>query len=466
MTYFFLLAALLTNLAALSCSHLERLTNSEPEPETPSATEPLAARDTIRVELPDPAPTPLTPQEARRALSNRGIPYNQVSFIDAAAQGDLAVVRLFVEAGLSVDVQPYTAKSVLVSTRVRPTSLSHMRAAFYPEEGEQDTDTALMKAAGNGYLEVVQFLVDQGADLLLRNQQNQTAAMFAAAGGHLEVLKYIGYSKKSYSQTGLYGGVMPVWYDFVEKLPESVMFWACFNGHMDVVRFLREEYGVTEYPWYNMGWAVLGGHQDIAEYFLDVVKDWESADNKGINGQSHLDYMRDLSLVLASHTGDEQIVRWLLDEGANIHYRVKRWLQLSSPEGQVYLQVLGNSPIHIAISEGHLGVVRILLEHWMHTQGADGRDPHGLTALMLAAAGGDIEMAKVLMDNGAPVNARTDVGTTALMFAAGRGQVAMLRLLLDSGADASLENAHGYTALALAQVFEHDEAVAILEQER
>ena len=168
-------------------------------------------------------------------------------------------------------------------------------------------------------------------------------------------------------------------------------------------------------------------------------------------------------LILASHTGDEEMVRWLLEEGADIHYREKDWIRLTTPDGTMYFQEVGNSSLHIAISQGHTGVLRILLEHWMNTQGADGRDPHGLSALMLAAAGGDEGMAVTLLDNGTPVNAQTDAGTTVLMYAAAHGQASLIRLLLDRGADASLENAYGNTALSLAQQFGHDEAVAILE---
>ena len=55
-------------------------------------------------------------------------------------------------------------------------------------------------------------------------------------------------------------------------------------------------------------------------------------------------------------------------------------------------------------------LLRILLNHWMLTFGADGRDEHGMTALHFAAAGGDAEMARRLIDNGAPVNGVSDIG--------------------------------------------------------
>lgn len=452
MIYSFLLAALLTSWAALSCSYINPVA-SDPEPE------PVTVADTIRVHLPEPEPEPviLTPQEARDALADRGIPYSQASFIAVAAQGDLDVVRLFVQAGLSVDVQPYTARSVLVSTRANPTSLSHLQKAFYPEEGEQDNDTALMKAAGNGHLAVVQLLVDEGADLLLHNQQGQTAAEFAAAGGHLAVLQYMREAKKACKAIGVYGGVDPVFYKFSEHPPETPMMWAAYNGHMHVVQWLREECRDSAYPWYNMGWAVLGGHRDIAEYFLRIFEDWTD--------QRRVVYAKGISLILASHTGDEEMVRWLLDEEADIHYREHDWIRLTTPEGPQYFQSIGNSPMHIAISRGHAEVLRLLLDHWMRTQGADGRDPYGVTALMLAVAGGDEDMATTLIENGTPVNAQTDVGTTALMYAAACGQASMVQFLLDRGADASGENAHGWTALTLAQEFGHDEVVAILEND-
>ena len=72
---------------------------------------------------------------------------------------------------------------------------------------------------------------------------------------------------------------------------------------------------------------------------------------------------------------------------------------------------------------------------------AAGADPNaiganGFTALCMAAHDGDLDVARLLLDGGANVNAaRPESGYTALHFAAERGHVGVARLLLDRGAD-------------------------------
>ena len=71
--------------------------------------------------------------------------------------------------------------------------------------------------------------------------------------------------------------------------------------------------------------------------------------------------------------------------------------------------------------------------------GADANAPlssSGDTALMMAARTGKPDAVKVLLDNGAKIDAKETWGdTTALMWAVSEGNHAVVRMLIDKGAD-------------------------------
>lgn len=114
----------------------------------------------------------------------------------------------------------------------------------------------------------------------------------------------------------------------------------------------------------------------------------------------------------------------------------------------------GVTALMIAAGRGKLELVRLLL-----TSGADvniqdfqGKWPSaGKTALMFAATGGHTEIAKMLIANGANVDAKDNEGETALMQAAFNGQIAIVELLLTAGASVNLQNSEGETAATLAE---------------
>ena len=70
-----------------------------------------------------------------------------------------------------------------------------------------------------------------------------------------------------------------------------------------------------------------------------------------------------------------------------------------------------------------------------------------------------IDIARILLERGADVNAKSKSGFTALMVAATHNNSPMIGLLLEAGADAALKNAQGQTALEVADINGNHEAV-------
>lgn len=99
-------------------------------------------------------------------------------------------------------------------------------------------------------------------------------------------------------------------------------------------------------------------------------------------------------------------------------------------------------------SESRIELVRLLLE--ARAKVALHVRPDGGTPLMHAIAAsarsvGDVRMAKMLLDAGVDVNARTDGEWSAAHSAARRCDVAMLALLVERGANLDVSNCHGET---------------------
>jgi ankyrin repeat protein len=170
-------------------------------------------------------------------------------------------------------------------------------------------------------------------------------------------------------------------------------------------------------------------------------------------------------LVTAAMRDHVPSVKMLIESGADVE----------KPGAQGY------RPLALAIAERKYEVAKAIIEGGADLSVASGED--GLTPLMLIAAQtGPAEgarflpgsthpsdIAKMLVERGADVDAQANSGITALMVAATHNSAAMIGLLMDAGADPAVKNKLGLTASDVAEKngnLEAAQAIYVLAQSR
>lgn len=179
---------------------------------------------------------------------------------------------------------------------------------------------------------------------------------------------------------------------------------------------------------------------------------------------------RSLALLEAADSGDLGRVQALLDEGANPNTKRKgklrsaRWSCAINDWTDQQFEY-GASTLLLAARGGHVEIARLLLDRGAKVDGRE--NVHGLTALMEAAGRGHEEIVALLIDRGARVDLATRnymlcSGSTALAYAAGAGFAGITRRLLDAGADPNRRDKYGGTPLLHAAENGHTEIVDLL----
>jgi hypothetical protein len=152
-------------------------------------------------------------------------------------------------------------------------------------------------------------------------------------------------------------------------------------------------------------------------------------------------------LVRAAWSYDESYVEDLISQGADPN---------SSDSA-------GASALLAASANGRTDVVRYLLDHGANV------NAHGIgkaldrTALIGAASAGKLETIRLLVDRGADVNTRGGGGDTALVWAARGGYVECVKYLLSKGADPRIKALDGTTEIELIEKMCNTNFHAIIE---
>jgi ankyrin repeat protein len=127
-------------------------------------------------------------------------------------------------------------------------------------------------------------------------------------------------------------------------------------------------------------------------------------------------------------------------------------LLLSNPATDVNLiNKSGENALMMAAFDGQLALVRTLVIEKKAAVNKLGWSP-----IHYAVTNGHLEIAQFLMANGAQVNALSPSETTPLMMSIGSGNDKLIKYLLDNGADLRMRNHEGYTAIDVAQLFGKD----------
>ncbi|MCW3099990.1 MAG: arp [Chthonomonadaceae bacterium] len=231
-------------------------------------------------------------------------------------------------------------------------------------------------------------------------------------------------------------------------LTDATILKALINHGANVNLRYQDEYGNECTPLIQVIWLLAFGtrgsettqYMELASLLL----------KKGANpnGSSH----PDATPLSNACCGDVELVRELLDYGADIHQR----------DG------FDHTPLETAIDQDDGPVIAFLLDRNADARPAshDGdQDP-----ILRAAEFGNAASVQALLAHGADVNTQNSDGRTALIYTANDSPDVRFeaqccktaRLLLAHGAKIDLRNSDGSTALFLAVQYSHLELVALL----
>jgi len=227
--------------------------------------------------------------------------------------------------------------------------------------------------------------------------------------------------------------------------------WAAYKGQTAIVKRLLDAgadftIGDNEnsQPMHN---AAVAGHVDVIETLLAYGVDINSRDNNGMTALHFaVSYQRTEAAVLLIGKGADPNV------GNNngltpIHYAAVRELpdlidRLASAGGDINVQARsGDTPLFYATGRGNMEASNRLLELGANTELAN---EYGRTPLLnVARESGNVDMARLLVQHGADVNALDIFDDSPIVLAAWRGFAAIVNLLLDEGADVPADGHSG-----------------------
>ncbi len=412
----------------------------------------------------------LTPERARIQIVQMGMRYQADTFVGRAEESDIQAVNLFLKAGMEPDAENVRGETAamwaaakgnlaLVKTLIDKGANGDRALVWAAGWGQKEVldfllartpgkpaiSAAMHNAAGTEHSDILQMLLDRGADVNF--ERDGSTALGAAANRlnlqNVRLLIARGANvnlRAADSRTALHEAI-----DGNNSADSREL----EKNRIEIVKGLLSKGADISARWQYMSTrdptplllAIDKEHTQIALLLIEAGSD--------VNAQTGDDERSMTALMWAAKEGLIEVVRALLAKGAKVNARNER------DETALMIAIYGSyqrqATIALALIAGGADV--------------NAHDKRGETALMDAAKSvyefeeGLVEM---LIANGVRINAVNNDGWTALMLAARSGRSDIVRILMRRGADINAVNHDGQTALTIASKAGRTEVVKLL----
>jgi ankyrin repeat protein len=233
------------------------------------------------------------------------------------------------------------------------------RERIYIDQQDTMEHNALYWASLQGHVQMVQLLLESGANVNIQGRDYGTALQAASASGYEKIVQIlVDNSADVNAQRGHYG---------------TALYAASTSGHEKIVQILADNSADVNAQRGHYGTALYAASESGYEKIVQILVD-NSAD---VNAQGR---MYGTALQAASASGHEKIVQILVDNSADVN-----------AQGGMY-----GTALYAASESGHEKIVQIIVDNSADVNAQ--REYYG-TALHAASAGGHEKIVQILVNN-------------------------------------------------------------------
>jgi len=366
--------------------------------------------------------------------------------------------------------------------------------------------TSLQVAAQAGHLEIVQYLIEKGANIESRQTDGKTALLLAAERGHLKIVEELFKREKNldpaprtdHGTTPLHAAARNGHPKTFKYLLDKVSYvqpdedgylpihLAAQNGHVSILHQISSNVDIKSLDRWGrqpIHAAAKNGHVDIVRELIQRGADADAAaaDQSVTLGKIPVYCITPLYIGIANGHDDlidyllsleVNVQNWKLADNSTYLHRVayskkeKLFLVLMEQYHLDPFQPDDNSltPYFLAVEKCSKSLVEhIWTSQWSRGRSIDDTNILGETALHFSLKDGNIETVKYLLTLKPDLNLQSYLGWSAVMIAAKLKETDLLDLLVNEHADIGLKNKLGQSAVHHAAVEGNLKALEILQ---